>query len=361
MLADVDAFLAQRPVPARRGGHWYSLRKFVRRNRLSLALATALGFAVAAGGWVWHTARARGGEIRAAAQTATSPAQAVAPVVESAVKQTATAPGPLSPAPPARDQVDIQLLLAYVKFNAGECLGIDEPLVKAAAMIPRMPAGRDREIARMRYALLRGLCDARAGGTAQAADLVLEGLRLRDRLGPVDQFRPIFASRLASLARSYIEKGEVVRGAEMMRWAAVEAQRVKRPNESLQIWGTLLAVLGRSPEGLALMPEYCKLAPQAAAARCSSPSGGGGDTESAEQQLARSPDSVPALARALTAHQELAALLQSQGRTVLARRHQRRRLEILDRLIELEPGSERWRAMRERGQNRFRKGGGAGR
>src|SRR5262249_20849856 len=35
LAADLENFLAQRPVQARRGGRWYAARKFVQRNKLA--------------------------------------------------------------------------------------------------------------------------------------------------------------------------------------------------------------------------------------------------------------------------------------------------------------------------------------
>lgn len=56
LIADLDRHLAGEPVAARQGGEWYRVGKFLRRNRLAVAVA-GLVLAMAAG-FVWQLARA---------------------------------------------------------------------------------------------------------------------------------------------------------------------------------------------------------------------------------------------------------------------------------------------------------------
>ena len=344
MLDDVDRYLRQLPVTARRGNLWYRLRKFCRRNFMTLGLVICLSAACSGVLWLWRSS----GSPKAAAQlpalSSSSP--------PAAVPAAAVVPAAVLPPPPTTEQVDRQLQLAYAKLNGGACQGVDPPLDAVRAAIPKLAPGRTRDLTRMRYLLLRGLCDARAGAKPDAADMLDLGFQLRDQLGAPDQLKPVFANRLFQLGGSFLDKGELERGAKLMHWAVVEAQRSGRHQEASRLWLYMLTRLSwkKGPGGASLLRRYCDApAPggmnrQAVAGVCAAPS-------AVAAVAAVSSNSVSELSRQAAALQARAAALTSQRKPEEAKAALQQRLELLTRLAELEPRNQRWRVMLRRSQN----------
>ena len=357
MGADIGRYLRRRPVGARSGNRWYRLRKFGRRNRAAIGLAACLALACGGGFWMWWAQRVKARQLNAPVQKASGANQALASVAG----PVAAAKAPAS----STDQIDMQLSLAYTSLTSGNCGDVDKPLAAVARAMPKMPAGRAKDIARMRYLLLRGLCDAKTNGKPEAADAIDEGFQLREKLGAPDTFKPSFAPRLSQLGRSYMDSGEMARGAKLTRWAAVEAFRAGRAPEAVQMWTRLLTRLKRE-ESRDLLVQFCGLAPPGVASRgavanaCSATPvavGEPNEAENAEAGLEQTPNSVDALSRAVAAHLAMANARQSERKPAEARKHMKRRLELLERLVQLEPGNERWRIMQRRSQARFTKSG----
>jgi len=67
LAEDIERWLTRRPVLAQPDGHWYRLRKFVVRNRISVSASLAVGIAllVAAGAALWQAHLARSEQLRA--------------------------------------------------------------------------------------------------------------------------------------------------------------------------------------------------------------------------------------------------------------------------------------------------------
>ncbi len=343
MLDDVDQHLRQLPVAARRGNLWYRVRKFGRRNVVTAGLAASLALAASGGLWLWRSQqRSHVADELKLSQASALPAavSAPAPVVAPAVR--APAPPPI----PTAEQIDTQLLLAYSRLDGGACQGVDPPLETVRAAIPKLPPGRAKDIARMRYLLLRGLCDAKGAAKPEAADILDEGFQLRDRLGAPDQLKPVFAMRLSQLGRSFMEKGEMERGAKLVRWAAVEAQRSGRRQEAARIWTNLLTRLSQEKGGGDLLRQYCEMPPPGSTKKTPAGVCAPGEPVGAGQTVAELSSQVAVL------HARAAALT-SQGKPAEAKVLLQQRLELLNRLAEIDPRNQRWRVMLRRSQNRL--------
>ena len=352
MLDDVDRYLRQLPVTARRGNLWYRLRKFGRRNLMALGLASCLAGACLGIVWLLKFPHSQTPARLPAVAAQLPPSLSSSPLA--APSRPPATPAVVLPPPPSTEQVDQQLMLAYARLNGGACQGVDQPLDAVRAAIPRLAPGRPRDLSRMRYLLLRGLCDARSGGAKpDAADMLDLGFQLRDQLGAPDQLKPIFANRLWQLGSSFMDKGETERGAKLMRWAVVEAQRSGRRQEASRLWVNLLTRLSwqKGASGAALLRQYCDMPPpggmnrQGVAGVCTQ--------QAAPATVPGLSNSVPELARQVAALQAQAAALTSQGKADEAKVPLQQRLDSLKRLAELEPRNQRWRVMLRRSQNRL--------
>ena len=149
-----------------------------------------------------------------------------------------------------------------------------------------------------------------------------------------DQLKPVFAMRLSQLGRSFMEKGEVERGAKLVRWAAVEAQRSGRRQEAARIWTNLLTRLSQEKDRGVLLRQYCEMPPPGSTTK--TPAG-----VCAQGEPAGARETVAELSSQVAVLHARAAALTSQGKPAEAKVLLQQRLELLNRLAELEPRNQR--------------------
>lgn len=246
---DLAAYRQNRPVAARQGNRWYVTRKFARRHRAALALATVL--AVMAAGLLIHRHRQqeRQQQLHTALRETVRPNQALTTLVTAAAANETVAPD-------AQGKLDTMFLLAFAKLREGKCEEVETAVADVPDAMKALPDQRSRDIARMRLSLLRGLCLPRLGRRAEGIDLLDEGFRLREQLGLTEAFLPAFVHRLGLIAQHTFEAGAPDRGARMSRWAVTEALRSGEVREAGIIWLQMLGSL-RKAGAMALLEKTC--------------------------------------------------------------------------------------------------------
>ncbi|MCC6538300.1 MAG: serine/threonine protein kinase [Bryobacterales bacterium] len=352
---DLEAYRLNRPVAARRGNRRYAARKLARRHRVALALAAVLACVAAA--WLIHRQQQhqRQHQLQAALRETMRPSEAIATVVAAAAANEVASPD-------AQGQVDMKLLLGFSQLKEGKCVEVEAAVAGVPELMKALPDQRARDIARMRLALLRGLCLPRLGRRDEGIDLLDEGFRLRERLGLTEAFLPQFTHRLGMIAQNTFDAGSPVRGARIAHWAVTEAVRSGDATGAGVIWLQMLRRL-RQSEDAALLAATCRtplpsglhdVASQSEQI-CSHPASPAEEVDAAEAELAQAPNAPAAMQRALQAHQDRAVQAAQAGQRAEARGHLLRRLALLEKLVEAEPDVRRWKAMLERSRERMRK------
>ena len=343
---DVEAFRRNRPVAARRGNRWYVARKFVRRHRAALALAAVLA-AVAAGLLIdRRQQRQRQQQLHTALRETVRPSEAIATLVDAAAANSTAAPD-------ANGRLDMMFLLGFAKLKEGKCEDVETALAGVPESMKSLPDQRSRDIARMRLALLRGLCLPRLGRRAEGIDLLDEGFRLREQLSLTEAFQPAFVQRLGVIAQNTFDAGSPERGARMSHWAVTEALRSGEVGEAGAVWLQMLRSLRRAGATV-LLEKTC---------RAPLPAGLSGVAANATRICAgeaetAAPNSVADWQRAVNKHREDAAKATQAGQPAEARRHLLERLALLEKLAAAEPEVPRWKTMLKRSRERLHSQGG---